>query len=571
MAFPLKLSNPDRQVLRSQLDGTLESLRTYRVSWWAHWARIAEVMLPRRYRWFVTPNQYNRGAQMNQAIIDETSVVAARKCASGLLAGMTSPTHPWFRLGLHNQPDLASGSVKNWLAECSRRMLMVLGQSNFYQTLGTFYHDLTVFNSAAMIIYEDEEQVIRCHSLYLGEFFFASSDRFTVDKLYREFTLTLDQMVQQFELENLPETLQKSYKGGGPQRQTEYIVRHAIEPNTDLYADAQRVIGKVVPPAFKWRELYWVASSSEDAIIKAAGFKSKPFMAGRWQVTGNDAYGSDGPGMIALPATLQLQVEQRRKGEAIDKHVRPPMIASVNMRNEPASILPGALTYVTDVGPNSGFRPAFQIQPQLQDMTLDIKEVQARIESIFFVDLFMMISSLDTVRTATEIDARREEKLIQLGPVIERFENEVLDPIIDRVFDIMLRRGLFPPVPPELQHAEVVPQYISMLAEAQRAAATAAIERMLQVAGNLAGVDPTIMDNIDLDATIERYADYLQVDPELIRPMKDVMQIRAARAKQQQEQQAAQASMAAVQGAQTLSQTDVGGGQNALQKVMEAA
>ena len=237
----------------------------------------------------------------------------------------------------------------------------------------------------------------------------------------------------------------------------------------------------------------------------------------------------------------------------------------------PASILPGALTYVTDVGPNSGFRPAFQIQPQLQDMTLDIKEVQARIESIFFVDLFMMISSLDTVRTATEIDARREEKLIQLGPVIERFENEVLDPIIDRVFDIMLRRGLFPPVPPELQHAEVVPQYISMLAEAQRAAATAAIERMLQVAGNLAGVDPTIMDNIDLDATIERYADYLQVDPELIRPMKDVMQIRAARAKQQQEQQAAQASMAAVQGAQTLSQTDVGGGQNALQKVMEAA
>ena len=562
---PLKLA------YRAQAQQRLEQMRNTRLGWWAHWAQLAEMFLPRRYRVFVTPNQW-RGSQINSAIVDETGVLAARTMSSGMLSGLTSPTKPWFKLGLDSEPANDFGPVKSYLAECERRMMRVMQESNFYQALAQMYQDLGVFGSASVIIYEDAEDVIRCYNPALGEFFFGSSARLDIDTLAREFPFTTTQCVQAFGLKNLSTSTQQLYRNGGASRETEIVIQHMIEPNTPIYDQgSEKELGYLVPKKFLYREVYWEQSSSGQAndgsVIKVSGFNETPFLGARWDVTSNDAYGRS-PGMDALPATRQLQIEQRRKAEAIDKMVRPPMNASVSMKNEPMSIMPGAINYVADLS-SSGFAPAYKIEPNIQEMKEDISEVQSRVKSIFFNDLFLMISSLDTVRTATEIDARREEKLVQLGPVIERFENEVLDEAIERIFAIMSRRGLLPPPPPQIAGATINISYVSMLAEAQRAASTTSIERLLQLAGNLAAVDPDIMDNIDLDQTIETYADLLSIPPDLIRPSVVVAQMRAAKAQQAQQAQALQASAAAAQTGQVLSQTNVGGGQNALQLMMQ--
>jgi len=568
MALAYPLSAETAQYVKLKLDGQFSGMDQTRRSFWTHWARLAEVFLPRRYKWFITPNQYNRGGQINQSIIDETGVIAARTLSAGMMSGLTSPTRPWFRLALHDLAYIDYGPVKNWLSECERRMMKVLAQSNFYQALGTLYHDNGVFGSASMLIYEDPDQVIRCYNPCLGEFYFDLGPRLDVNVLAREFTLTVRQTVEMFGLENVSTSTAQAYKAGGAQLAREVVIRHIIEPNTRLYGQDQKPMEWVVPPKFAYREIYYERGSSDatNPLLSCAGFNEKPFVGARWDTVSNDPYGRS-PGMDAMPATLQLQIEQRRKAEAIDKLVRPPMNASVNMRNEPASILPGAINYVTNIA-DAGFKPAYQVDPRIAEMMQDIIEVQNRIKSVFFVDLFLMISNLQTVRTATEIDARREEKLIQLGPVIERFENEVLDPIIDRVFAIMSRRGLLPPPPQEIAGAEINVQYISMLAEAQRAASTAAIERVFQLTGNLAALIPDVTDNIDWDKGIDRYADYLNVDPEIIRPSVEVAAIRKQKAQQAQAEQAAQATLAGVQAAQQLSATKVGGGENALDYVL---
>jgi hypothetical protein len=552
-------------IYRRQMQARIEGMRSVRLSCWAHWGQCAEVYLPRRYKWFVTPNQYNRGAMINQGIIDETGVIAARTLSSGMMSGLTSPTKPWFKMGMHDLQKVDYGPTKVWLAEVERRMMRVLSESNFYQSLGTLYHDNAVFGSASMLIYEDEKDVIRCFNPCLGEFFFDAGARLSVDIFAREFTYNLHQLVDEFGITNISESSAQGYKNGGSGKTMEVVVQHIIEPNTMVY-DGEKPVGYLVPKKFKYREVFWELAGNGGKVIRVAGYNEQPFIGARWDTVSNDAYGR-GPGMDALPATRQLQIEQRRKGEAIDKIVRPPMKASVSMKNEPASIMPGAITYVNDLS-KDGFAPAYQINPSLREMAEDIAEVQARIKSVFFVDLFMMISELDTVRTATEIDARREEKLIQLGPVIERFENEVLDPIIDRVFTIMARRGLLPPAPASIQGAPLNIQYVSMLAEAQRAASTASIERLLALVGNLAGVDPDAIDNVDVDEAIEYYADALSVPPNIIRSTAQIIDIRKAKAQQQQQMQAAAAAQQAAQSAQVLSKTDVGGGQNALALMM---
>jgi hypothetical protein len=552
----------------------METLRGYRLPWWSHWAMLAEMYLPRRYRWFVTPNQYNRGSPLNGSIVDETGVIAARTLATGLLSGLTSPTKPWFRLGLAGVNDLPEGPVKEWLAECTNRMLTVYARSNFYQSLGTAYHDLGVFGSAALIQYEDPTDVIRFYNPCLGEFFFGLDNRLSVDTLYREYTYTVSEAVKEFGLEALSASTQQMAKSASS-LDTEIVIGHAIEPNATIYASGAEV-GYLVPPSFPYREVFWEKSSGSAgtaqraSLIRASGFRECPFVGLRWYVTSNDPYGRS-PGMDALPAVRQLQIEQRRKAEAIDKMVRPPMVASVSMKNEPMDILPGGVSYVSDPAA-SGFKPAFTVTPQISELREDLLEVQSRVNEVFFVPLFRMISSEDKVQTATWVDAAREEKLILLGPVIERTENEGLDEIIDRTFAIMERRGLFPPAPEEIAGAPIDVQYISLLAEAQRASSTSGIERWLQLSGTLAAVRPDAMDNVNVDKTIETYGDLLNLPPDLMNSPETMAAIRKARNEQQQAAAALQVGAEAVNAGNVLSETQVGkGGGSALDAVLGTA
>ena len=560
-----RLPEETKVLLRQSLESQLEAARTTRLSFWQHWALCAEMFLPRRYRWFVTANQYSKGAPINQSIVDETGVLAARTLASGLLSGLTSPTKPWFKLGLHGI-DLAEDTEGyKWLYDCASIMMRVFAQSNFYTSLGVAYHDMAVFGSAAMIQYEDFEDVIHFYNPCLGEFFFISDQRLVINGMFREYTYTVSQTIAEFGVENCPLELQIAARTGGGTKEKEVVICHAILQNKPVSYQFKD-LGYTVPKTFPFYEIHWVKNSPKGDILRISPFKEKPFVGGRWDVTSNDPYGRS-PGMDALPAVRQLQIEQRRKAEAIDKMVRPPMVGSVAMKNEPASILPGGVTYVTDPSAN-GFKPAFQVEPRIAELMEDLREVQARVNSVFFVDLFLMISQLDTVRTATEIDARREEKLIQLGPVIERFENEVLDPIVHRTFAICARKGLFPPPPESISGREIQVNYISMLAEAQSAASTAAIERVFAFAGNLVGVLPNIIDNLDGDEAIDVYAEKLKIPPEIIRATAVVAQIRQQRQAQEAQQQALASGAALAQGAKTLSETDVGGGQNALQRMV---
>jgi hypothetical protein len=264
---------------------TMTALRTTRMSWWGHWSQLANVYLPRRYRWFVTPNQWNRGSQMNAQIIDETGLKSAEILTAGMLSGMTSPTRPWFKLGLQDIDDIPPGPVKEWLAECTRRMGRVLAESNFYTCMGQFYHDLGVFATSAMIIYEDSEQVVRFENPYLGSYFSLVGPRNTVSGMYREFTLTVDQAVTEFGLENCSISTQVAYKNGGNLRQQEIIICHAVEPTHADLAVGHFAASVPRPESLSLPEAYWeqqtqnVVGPANLNLLRLAGYYECPSLS----------------------------------------------------------------------------------------------------------------------------------------------------------------------------------------------------------------------------------------------------------------------------------------------------
>ena len=546
-----------KEDLRSHVDGIFNGMRQKRASWNTHWRMLSDYILPRRYRWLVQANQASRGNPINERIIDSTGTLAARVLASGMMAGITSPTRPWFKFRIEGFED--DNLVGQWLAECERRMMHVFAESNFYTAMATMYFDLVVFGSACIIIYEDFENVIHCFTPCLGEFFFELNDKFEVNTVAREIALTNLQTSSMFG-DSVSEDVKRAVQDPrSADALRERLICHIIEPNDDNF--------DVVPKIFPWREVYWEAGTTRDAILRSRGFRDWPCMTPRWDVTANDPYGRS-PGMDALGDIKQLQQEQKRKGQAIDKMVNPPMIADVQLKNQPASTMPGGWTYVAGLNSGrDGARPLYTVQPPLADIKQDIQEVQSRIKITFHNDLFTGITDLQTVRTATEIDARREEKLVLLGPVLERILGEGLGRAIDRVWGIMLRGQILPPPPQALAGppTAIRVDYVSMLAMAQRGLATAAIEKLWGFAGNISAVRPTVLDSLNEDTTIEEYAAALGVSPRLLRGEREIAAIRDAQAKQQQAAALAQAIPPAADAAKTLSDTDVGGGINALQ------
>jgi hypothetical protein len=568
--------------LFTYVQGRLMGLRVNRYSFWTHWRELADYFLPRRYKWIVTPNQMGRGSPINQHILDSTGVICARNLASGILSGKSSPTRPWFKLRVGIQDTTQTTPVSLWLSECERILYMIFAESNFYNCIAQFYYDLVVFGTAALLIYEDHDNVVNCYNPCAGEFYVDIDGRYRPTVFYREFTMTVDAVVNRFGYDNCSESTQMLYDDkGGANRTRELVVAHAIEPNDDGNA------GRFgIPDRWAFREVYWEwggsASPQSNAVaqpgfLSKRGFYENPAIVGRWDLVSNDAYGR-GPGMDALPDQKQLQLESRRKAQAIDKMVNPPLVADVQLKNQPASLLPGGITYVSGYAASGkpGFSSVYDTKFPVNEITEDLNEVRARISKTFFNDVLMTASQFETRSniTAVEWDMRKSESMVLLGPALERIDHEVLGPIIDRVFGIASRvrfadgSTLLPPPPQEIAGQMINVDYISTLTQAQQAASAGGIERVLQIVGNLAGVDPSVMDNLDIDYTVDKYSHLLNNDPKMIRSPEQLAQIRQQR--QQQAQQAQQAEIAEKlsKGAQTLSQTDVGGGNNALQAML---
>lgn len=552
--------SPDSTIYkyRQRAEGRIAGLRVNRYSWWVHWQELANYILPRRYKWLVTPNQAARGSPMNQHIIDSTGTLAARTLAAGLLSGLSNPAAPWFAFEIEGFTDDAHPVVL-WLSECARRMYRVFQESNFYNSMATMYFDLVVFGTAVVIIYQDFQNVINCYNPCLGEFFVDNSDRFEITVFGREFVLTTAQMVEKFGEDCVSVGVQAAWKNGGANLTRESLIFHLIEPNEG------EDVG--IPKMFPYREVYWEAGSSRDQLLRAQGFHEFPCIVPRWDLVSNDPYGRS-PGMDALGDIKQLQQETKRKAQAIDKMVNPPLVADVQLKNQPASLLPGGITYVSGLTKDrAGLSTVYTVMPPIGEMKIDIQEIQERIKRTNYNNLFTDIMDLQTVRTATEIDARRDEKLLMIN-VIKRLDNEALNKAIERTWAIMWRGGLMPPPPSEARGRFVGIKYISPFAMAMKAAQTGAIEQSLRFGAGLIAVDPNVADNYDVDKTARIYNDLLGADPRVLRSEDDTEARRQARAKQQQERQAMQQSMAGVQGAQVLSQTDVGGGQNALERIL---
>ncbi len=501
----------------------LQELKSVRSPWEGMWKSLAEYIEPTRLRL----QSAQEGPISRAKIIDSTGTFAHRTLASGMHSGITSPARPWFRLTTFD-PDLKDyAPVKEYLAAVEQRMREAFQKSNLYPSFHTGYGDLGLFGQSAGILAEDDKQVIRMQQQLHGRFWIARDEKGNATTLYRQFRWSVQRIVSRFGYKACSRAIQQQWDNANYDKT--FDICHAIEPR--LSRDPSKLDKGNKP----FLSNYWEAENgNEGSLLEESGFDENPIVAPAWEIAGEDHYALS-PGQIALGDVKMLQMEQTRKLEGIDKMVRPPMTGPTSLRNNPASLLPGSVTYVDDPT-GKGFRPAMEVTLRLGELAADIRETQERVKQAFYADLFLMISQMEGIqpRNQFEIAERKEEKLLALGPVLENVYGGQLAPTIDRTFAILERRGELPPPPVELEGHDLQIEYISMLAQAQKAVSTGSIERVASFIGNIAAVKPEALDKLDVDEAIDQYADMVGSPPSIIVPDDDVKAARDARAKRQQ-------------------------------------
>lgn len=513
-----------------------EALKSERTSWMTHWQEISEVLTPRTGRFLVSDN--NKGDKRHRAILDNTGTRALRTLAGGMMAGMTSPARPWFRLTTLNPELDESYEVKDWLGRVTSLMQMVFAKSNIYQSLTMAYEELGAYGTAAVILYDDPDNVIHCMPLTIGEYAIATDGRGRVNTLYREFRMTVAQLVQEFGYASCSGATQQMFD---KRQYDEWVtVVNAIEPR-DM-RDPEKIDNKNMP----YRSVYFEDCSEDKKILRESGFRTFPCLCGRWGVSGGDIYGTS-PGMEALGDLHQLQQEQLRKSQAIDYQSNPPVLVPADLKDDESAIVPGGTVFVDSVSQAQMVRSAYDVPLRLDFLLQDIQDVRARINEAFYKDIFMMLTEQGGDRmTATEVAERHEEKMLMLGPVLDRLNSEMLDPLITLVFERLQANGMLPPLPEELQGVELNVDFISILAQSQKAVTTNAIDRFVNSLNAVAGMKQDVLDKFNADHWADTYADSLGIDAQLIVPDKEVAKLREARAQAQAQQaQLEQAQQAA--------------------------
>ncbi len=519
--------------LKERCSRRLSALKAARQPYEAEWAEIAKYAQPSRSRFLASENNRNfrRG---NSAVYNAHPILSFRTLTGGMTSGLSSPSRPWFRLTPFDAELAGDGEVKTWLSEVEQRMYAFLASTNFYGAVKAGYAEMGLFGTDACVMVEHDREGAVCHALTAGEYWTALSDAMVPDTLYRRCSMSVHQVVQSFGLEHASDFVRNCHANGRYDEQIPVV--QAIEPNDD------RVPGMMTARGKPWRSVYWDENDGRaDRVLRVSGYEEQPFWAPRWDTTGGDTYGTS-PGFDALPDMRELQLQTRRKTKATEFLIRPEKIvpASVKLTGEAGNIVSASAVDAAGVIVPYTINPA-----AIGAIMEDVSRCAEAIDRLTYADLFMAITNMDGIqpRNVEEIASRNEEKLTQLGPVIERVNNEKLEVAIDRTFGIMARKGLLPPAPEKLQGEPVKVDFVSILAQMQRMVGLGQIERTVAFVGNLAGRFPEAADRLDVDAIVDDYADRAGAPPKIIRSVEDAGKLREGR-----EQDAQMAKMAAMAG-----------------------
>lgn len=555
---------------RERLEKHIDSMKSDRQPFEQDWQEIGRLALPNRVDIASTSRSNFSKRRANTTTHDSAGRIAARRLVNGMSTGLTSASRPWFKLTVRDQDMRDYHPVKEWLDEVESVIYMLFSRSNYYDATKMQYADLGTMGIGCTVGLEHPNYMAVWYHQPVGTYHISIDDGLRVNRLVRYTRPTVEQVLQMVggDKSKVTDQVETAYDKGDYNISVPCI--HVIERNFDV--NGNRLSPSVMKP---WRSIKWeIGNSDKKVLLTERGYDSQPFSAPRWETVGDQVYCDTSPGFDALPDLRDLQLSARRKGRAMDNLVKPALGAPSGLARSALSLDPGTINYFDAISGDS-IKPILQTDPRtIEFIRGDMQAATRRIDQLFYADLFMAITDMEGVqpRNEQELMYRNEEKLTQLGPVVDRVNIEKLESDIDRAYTIAKNLGLLPPIPNELKNQPLQVQFISILSLAQNAAHNTSIERAARFVGFLTAQFPSAALKFDAEQAVDEYTSGLGVSPRIIRSDEMVAELKKQMEQQQNTERMASLAPAArdgAQAAQLLSTTKVADdGTSALQRML---
>ena len=515
----------------------LDKLEADRGTWESHWQEILDYVMPRKAE--ITFLR-SRGEKRTEVLFDSTAITANNLLAASLQGTLTSPSLPWFSLKLRDDDANKIRDVQIWLEDTARRMYAVFNESNFNTEVHEMYLDLCSVGTSAIFVEEANEGFLQgglhFNTLHIAEYFIQENSTGRVDTLYRKYKMTARQAVQEFGEDNVGTKIKEAIKAK-PDTQFNFI--HAVEPTPDY----ERSVGMKSKTKLPFHSCH--VCFEDKMVVRTGGYNEFPYLVPRWSKATGEIFGRS-PSYNALPdiKTLNKAVEIGLKAWA--KAIDPPLLVTDDGVIGRVRMTPGGITVVRS---DTAIKP-LQIGSNWQITDLKENQLRTAIRQAYYSDQLQLQEGPQM--TATEVQVRYELMQRLLGPTLGRFQTEFLNPLIERVFGIMMRSDALMPRPEAMSGLNMDIEYVGPLARSQRMEEAIAVERLYQLAMQVVQVDPTVMDVINHEQAIRMRATLLGVPKTVLRGEDEVAEIREQRAAAQQ--QAQEQAMAQQQADTALSQ-----------------
>jgi hypothetical protein len=509
MAFNPKEGQSEAQLKNAKrIVETTKKMKTERIPVENTWQEAFDYIIPRKGN--VTTTRLP-GTEVGQDLFD-TTAIQANQILGGALHGMlTNPTARFFDMIAVDEDLRDDDQVQSYLEAVADKMFVVLNNSNFQTEVHEIYLDEGAIGTACMFMGEHEDNVVHFAARAMKEIYIEEDNLGRIDTVHRCFKWKPRQIIQEFGEKNVPPFVYNKFMEGCDD---EWAITHAVYPNENKSA------------YFKWKSCYVLDEFEIE--LYSSGFPEFSFAVPRWTKTSGEKYGR-GPGteMLAEIRMVNKMMETTLLGAEMT--VLPPHAIQDDSVIGQFRLSPAGLTVVRAGVENP-------IKALVTDARIDfgyqaVEDVRKRIRAGFFVDQLQL--DVGPQMTATEVMQRTESQLRLMGPVLGRQHFEFLKPVIERLYAIMNRKKLLPPLPKQLEGRKWDVRYSSMIARSQRLSEGQNMLRGMNAVGPIWQVFPEAKDNVDPDEATRFVLELYGVPHRIMRDQNKMKGIREDRAKAQ--------------------------------------
>lgn len=429
--------------LGGRLTGLYRSMERERTEFDTWWTRLRDFVMPFSPEGFRVPVTLSDGVVL-KGLTDSTAVIACERLAAAHQSHITPSYKRW--LTFEESPavmvsdNAEKAEVATWFATSTEVTMQAFTESNFYSATHEMYQDRVGAGTGCLFADKDNWGRLLFTRVPFGSFVASEDASGNVNCVGRVFEFTADQAVEFWGKDRVSEQILAVFGDEGRRYTEKFKFLHFVRKR-ERWFPGRLKCGRPYESIYVEMGSHNVLEHPDD---DSNGFEEFPFAVSRF-AKWESVYGY-APGRRVWPDILGAQRHRRILNVNAELSAFPRILKSAKQSGV-IDMRPAGETIVSEADIARNLPREWATQGRSIEGAAEWERCKESIKMAFYLDILQLFENSPGNKTATEVNAMLDERLIAFSPTFSQFVSD-FRPMMQRVFFLLYRKGAFPE-PPE--------------------------------------------------------------------------------------------------------------------------